>query len=180
VNPQARAELTTNMIRLADGDRQAFEPIFEATWPLAHRLAIRTLGSTPEAEDVAQHALMKVFSRATEFRADGDALSWILGITSYECKTARNKTLRRREEFDKDETIEQAALGVPTAEEQLLHRDMDRGLEEVLHELSPQERETILIAIHDLERPNIPAATFRKRLQRAMDRLREKWSEKNE
>jgi RNA polymerase sigma-70 factor (ECF subfamily) len=172
--------MTANMIRLADGDRQAFETIYAAAWPLVHNFARKLLNASSEAEDVAQHALMKVFSRANEFRIDGDAFSWILGITSYECKTARNKVKRRKEDFDSDEVIQDLPQLTLSADEKLIEESTEKALQEVLSELSPEDRDTILIAIHDLERPDLPAATFRKRVQRAMDRLRQKWSEKHE
>lgn len=101
-----RAQLNAQMIRLADGDRGAFDVIFDMTWPLVHRFARKMTSASPEAEDIAQTALTKVFSRASEFRRDGDALSWILGITAFECKTARQKAKRRREDFVSPENLE--------------------------------------------------------------------------
>lgn len=177
MNPQLRAELTANMIRLADGDRQAFEPIFAATWPLAHRLAVRTLGATEEAEDAAQCALMKVFSRATEFRSDGDALSWILGITAYECKTSRQKVRHRRESVGDDQSIQQQLDERVDAEGELLGQSMKATLRSLLGELSPRDQEAILASIEEMAKPDIAPATFRKRLERAMGRLRDKWSD---
>lgn len=120
MSPLERTELTAKLVRLADGDRSAFEPIFEVTWPLVHRFAARLIGSGHEAEDVAQHALMKVFSRAHEFDGNRDALSWILGITAFECKTLRQKVRRRKEEFGSSDALNGAHDQSMSAEERLI------------------------------------------------------------
>jgi len=168
------------MVRLADGDRSAFDFIFQTTWPLVHRFAIKMMASSVEAEDVAQLALTKVFSRATEFHRDKDALSWILGITAFECKTARQKVKRRKEDFQNEETLAQKSDQKASAEEHLVSKAIENAIQEALEGLSAQDQETIKIAIYEMARPNIPDATFRKRLERAFDRLRDKWRDEYE
>ena len=41
--------------------------------------------------------------------------------------------------------------------------------------LRPDDVATLAAAMGHAPRPDVPAATFRKRLQRAMDRLRQAW-----
>lgn len=180
VSPIERANLSQYLIRLADGDRKAFDPIFEATWPMVHNFALKLSSNSVEADDIAQTALSKVFSRATEFRRDGDALSWILGITAFECKTARKKVSRRKENFDQDNFLQDKADESENAEEKLIVLNLDEAIQEVLKGLSEQDQETIRIAIHELERPNIPSATFRKRLERAFGKLKDTWKDQYE
>ena len=71
------------MERLADGDRSAFSPLYEALWPLMRRFAVRALEGSTDAEDAAQVALMKVFSHAAEFDAERDVVAWVLGIVAW-------------------------------------------------------------------------------------------------
>jgi hypothetical protein len=77
------------MVRLADGDRGAFGPLYDTLWPVLLGFARRALAGSPDAEDAAQTALMKVFSRACDFDPSRDALSWVLGIAAFECRTLR-------------------------------------------------------------------------------------------
>ena len=178
--PRERADINILMIRLADGDRTAFDSIYEAVWPLVHRFAKKITANKTDSEDIAQHALMKVFSRASEFRRDGDALSWILGITAYECKTVRQKTRRRKEQFQEHNDFDKKSEPSRSAEELLIANSLASAIKEVLAGLSEEDQETIRIAINDLSRPDIPAATFRKRLERSFDRLRKTWRERYE
>src|SRR5688572_5312401 len=85
------------MVRLGAGDREAFAPLYEALWAFTLRVAERLLPGA-EAEDAAQVAMLKVFARAAEFDPERDAVSWVIGITAYECRSARQKQRRRRED----------------------------------------------------------------------------------
>jgi DNA-directed RNA polymerase specialized sigma24 family protein len=124
-----------------------------------------------DADDVAQQTLLDVFSRAAEFDPSRDALNWILGIAAWNCRTARKKTARRREEQRSVERTDDA----PSPEEEAIRRDLLAAIETVLGELRQPDVETILAAIDRIERPAIEPAAFRKRLQRAVTRLRTAW-----
>ena len=182
MNRDARAQLHADLVRLADGERDAFEPVFRASWPLARGLAARLLGDGPEAEDVAQQSLLKVFERASEFDpGQGEALPWILGVVGWECRTARQRRQRRREQ-----PLLAASPGgletrdvCDTPEERAIARDLENAVIEVLGVLRPVDRQTLVAAMGQGLRPAVPAATFRKRMQRALTRLRSAWSERH-
>ena len=177
MNLKVREELNAKMACLADGDRSSFDFVYEISWPLVHRFALKTIGAVADAEDVAQHALLKVFSRAPEFRQGSEALPWMLGITAYECKTHFQKVRRRREDIQGEEILNQQSHPSLTAEEQLYKNAVERAVRDILGELRPQDQEVVLASIGESERPELPPATYRKRLSRALARLREKWSD---
>lgn len=162
-------------MRLADGDRTAFHPVFVALLPLLRRFAARGL-SPADAEDAAQEALLKVFRRATEFDRRRDALSWILGIAAYEIKTVRRRRERRREA---DAPIDLASRPAPAAtpEEQAITADLDAAIEAAIATLSPLDASTLRAFAFDERPAGLPPATFRKRLERAIARLRARWKE---
>ncbi len=171
-------ELQRAMVRLADGDRSAFRPVYEAIWPIVRRFAARSLGNAADADDVAQEALLRIFARASEFDTDRDVLPWALGIVAHECRTLRRRIERRRENLGAQEVSELAAAA-PTPEGALVERELEAAAMEVLGTLGPQDVATILVATREAERPAIPAATFRKRLERATTRLRFAWRAKH-
>jgi len=183
MDEQQKAQLQSWMIRLADGDRSAFEPLFEALQPLLERFARRSLGRTgagaDDAKDVAQEALLRVFARAHEFDRKRDALNWILGITAYECKTHRKRRQRSREEGAEDAYFESKASSEADPEEDLMTRDLLAAAQEVLGTLREKDSATIRAALLGTGRPTVAPATFRKRLQRAVHRLRLAWEMKH-
>src|SRR5687767_5715648 len=98
---RSRAALNAALVRLADGDRAAFDAVFDLAEPEVRRLVGR-LVPAPDADDVAQQALLNVFARAGEFDGERDALAWILGIAAYEARTVSKRARRRREELGAD------------------------------------------------------------------------------
>jgi len=160
------------MTALAAGDRHAFHPVFVSLWPLLKRLTSRHLPSA-DAEDAAQQALLNVFRRASEYDPARDALPWVLGVAAFEIRTARRKQQRRREESRADEGVGAAAPG-PSPEEVTLTGDLDAALEAALGELSELDRETLRSFARG-DRPEVAGATFRKRVERALSRLRAVW-----
>ena len=166
----ARAELHQCMVRLADGDRSAFSPVYQALWPVLRAFVGRQL-PMPESEDAAQEALLKVFARASDFDPERDALTWVLGIAAFEVRTARKRSLRRREDL-----VPQAPPNsdVPSAEQAIIDRDLEAALLDALGALRPSDVETIQ-AVLSGRSPPIPRATFRKRVERALNRLKLAW-----
>ncbi|MCP3136086.1 RNA polymerase sigma factor [Pyxidicoccus xibeiensis] len=169
----ARQELQQWMARLADGDRSAFAPAFGVLHPLVLRFCSRLLPDGEDAEDAAQSALLKVFTRASDFDASRDALPWVLSLAAYECRTSRKARQRRREEAPPDESVPDVREEGPEA--RLACAQLAAALRDVLEELRPEDAATLAAAMGEVERPAVPPATFRKRLERAMTRLRAAW-----
>jgi len=157
------------MARLADGDRSAFPAVYQALWPVLRSFIARQLPPS-ESEDVAQEALLKVFARASAFDPDRDAMAWVLAIASFDVRTARKRSMRRREHL----FAESPAMGSEFAEEEMISRDLEAAALDVLGTLRPSDIET-LRCIASGKRPPIPGAAFRKRVQRALKRLKLAW-----
>jgi RNA polymerase sigma-70 factor, ECF subfamily len=166
-----RASLQQELTALARGEREAFDPLFRRLWPLLRGFARRCL-SEGEADDAAQEALLRVFSRASEFDARRDALTWVLAIAAWQIRTHRTRTRRRHE--DAGLAPVEIADAAPSPESAAMAVEQTAALERALCELSPVDAETLLAYARG-ERPDLPAATFRKRLERALERLRALW-----
>jgi RNA polymerase sigma-70 factor (ECF subfamily) len=169
-----REALQRDLERLADGDREAFRPVYLRLWPLLRGFAARCLPHE-EAEDAAQEALLRVFSRAAEFDRGRDALSWVLAITAYEIRSARKRRQRRQRREHAGEGSA-AAIADPrrSPEEQAAAAELEQALAAALAALRPADVQTLL-AFARGERPDLPAPTFRKRVERALARLRCAW-----
>jgi RNA polymerase sigma-70 factor, ECF subfamily len=175
VDREQRAQLQVLMTRLAEGDRSAFDPIYEALWPPVRRFAERALVGSPDAEDAAQVAFMKVFSRISEFDPRRDAVTWVLGVAAHECRTFRQKQRRRREDPSNDG---ERHAPEPSPEDTVIGLDLQAALAGALGDLTVNDAAT-LRALLDEQRPPVAAATFRKRVERALGRLRTAWSSRH-
>jgi DNA-directed RNA polymerase specialized sigma24 family protein len=176
----ARQEVQELMARLGDGDRAAFAPLYALLWPALRAFCRRGLGHDADGDDAAQQALVNVFSRADEFDAGRDALTWAFGIAAWECRSARRRAGRRGERGLAGATETLADPGVPVDDE-LIRRELLRSATELLGRLRADDVATIVAALEgDPDgRAGIAPATFRKRLERALGRWRAAWRSKH-
>ena len=165
--------------RLQAGDRQAFDPLFAELWPHVRAFASHVLGGSADAQDAAEDALLKVFERVNQYDSTRDGVAWVFTIVVYECRTYRTRARRRREVSSEEAGLVAFESSGPTAEDLTIARDLERALEDVLSKLRPEDIETLRSAVYGT-RPDMPGATFRKRLERAIDRLRVAWSKTHE
>lgn len=175
LDAHARAQLQRELTRLADGDRQAFEPVFACLWPVVHALAARYLPAI-DADDAAQNALLKLFERATEFDPERDAVAWAIGIAMWEIRTVRRREWRRRDTSGLDEAMEVLPNTVDP-EERAIAASLAAAIGQTLATLRAEDRDALLRYARD-ERTS--GAGFRKRLQRARERMRAAWRLRHE
>jgi RNA polymerase sigma factor (sigma-70 family) len=171
VDPSGRDALQQELTALARGERAAFDPLFERLWPLLRGFAGRCLPAE-EADDAAQEALLRVFSRASEFDPRREALSWVLGVAAWQIHTHRTRARRRREEIAA--AVPERTDPAASPEAVAMAHDLTAALERALAELSPADAATLVAYARD-ERPDLPGPTFRKRVERALGRLRARW-----
>lgn len=175
----APADLQALLSHLASGDRSAFQPLFQSLWPLLQKFSRRLLSSDADGDDAAQQALLKVFARAREYDPGRPALPWVLAIAHNECRTLRKQRLRRREVGC--EPAAQLTAPHLSPENALMARELESTLSAVFADMRPEDVHTLAQSMADDrgERPEVPAATFRKRVERALDRLRLAWRAKH-
>jgi len=180
MNQGQRASLNQMMAKLADGDRSVFDEIYSVVFPVIRSFAVKYVQHSSDRDDIAQETLAKIFSQAHKYQKSSDALSWVLTIAAFECKTLRQKYRRRREDhMPADSAISNIPDGRNT-EHDVIDEDLRKAAIGILSELKVQDQETILAAILETAKPDIPAATFRKRLQRSIATLRSAWEAKYE
>jgi len=114
---------------------------------------------------------VKVFARAAVFDARRDALHWTLGIAAYEIKTARRRRQRRREDGEPSAEIGDGRVG---PEALAIAKEREDAIGAALALLDPADAAT-LRAFAAGDPPPVKGATFRKRVQRALARLRLAW-----
>jgi len=171
VDQPARQRLREQLARLADGDREAFHPVFLALHPILRRFAGRHLRAE-EAEDAAQEALVKVFAQASRFDRERDGIAWALGIAAWEIRTVRRRRQRRREEGLEDSILQARADDAPSPEAAAIASSLDSLLDDALGSLPPHDEATLRAYALGERPPGVAPATFRKRVERGLHRLR--------
>lgn len=159
--------------RLADGDRAAFNDVFEVLWPRLLAFCRKMLGDGPDAEDAAQNSLTTLFARAANYDRDRSALGWALAIATWECRTVRRRSSRSR---IIDGPVPEEIAASTSPETDAAHRQLLAALEHALGELSDSDRLIVRETLLEMVETDQPAdAAARKRRQRAFERLRMAW-----
>jgi RNA polymerase sigma-70 factor (ECF subfamily) len=171
MDPEARRSLNAMMTRLADGDRSAFDAAYALLWPALLAFCKRALVPS-DAEDAAQLALLKVFERATTFQRDKDALTWALTIAAWEVRTARKRHLRSRS--TSIDGHEPASLA-EDPEGAAVEHELAEAAQSILGSLSEDDQATLVAAFAEKTPAGVSGATFRKRRERAVARLKNAW-----
>lgn len=169
VNSKERQALTAAMVRLKRGDRAAADEVFRRAWPAVRAFARRWLAGSAQAEDVAQQALVKVFAQALDFDVSRDALTWVLEVTVWECRTERARLRRNRLDLGGD-AVEGEEPGRPDVA--LEEAELKGALMELIGALPEAEQRELTRLL--LEEASGDAAG-RKRRQRAVEHLRALW-----
>lgn len=154
----------------ADGDRASLDPLFALLWPVVVDYSTKLLGDRALAEDVAQDCLVKLFGQLASFDRERDGLTWVLTLATWGCRTARRRRQRRGEE---SRVVEEARDERGDHEE----RELVREALAALATLPDRDRDVIAASLTDDDelRRTLAPATFRKRLERALGRLRISW-----
>jgi RNA polymerase sigma-70 factor (ECF subfamily) len=156
------------MASLADGDRSAFTPVFRLLWGPTFRMCMSMLKNEADAKDAAQQGMEKILARASSYDASRPAMPWALAIAAWECRTLRQARRRRRE--TPEELVKEPMTS--GAEDDIAQRDLTHAALDALGHLSEADKETLIATFWE-ESPDVSGATFRKRRERAVHRLRD-------
>jgi len=171
MDPDRRRQIQGWMVRFADGDRGAFQPLFQALWPVVLAFAAKGLERPADAEDAAQQAMLKVFARIVDFDRSRDGLSWALGIAGFEVMTIRKQRARRHE------TGPAVLAGVADdgsgVEDRVSAQELGSAVIDLVGDLSERDQAALAHAFRG-ESPPTDERSRKQRL-RALERLRAAW-----
>src|SRR3954453_2414672 len=110
--------------RMARGDAQAFEAIYERHGGAAYSLAYRMVGTGAVAEDVTQEAFLNLWRSGAHYdRMRGSGRTWLLGSVHPRATGAlRRSSLHSRRRSD-DETAAERLESPEHVEEDVARRD---------------------------------------------------------
>jgi RNA polymerase sigma factor (sigma-70 family) len=138
------ASVDTLMQRVLARDRVAFRMIAERHGDRLYRIAWRMMGDAVEAEDVAQEAMLKLWSQ-TQWRM-GEA-----GVGAWLARVATNAALDRlrKSRFRSDEDIPERADESPLADAIIAHDDEAQLARAAIAALPDNQRAAIVLTYYE-------------------------------
>lgn len=79
--------------RVAQGERAAFDLLYERYYPRVYRFVDRRLGNRADVEETVQEVFFHLFSSIPSFRGDAPFAAWVFGVTR---RTLASRFKRRR------------------------------------------------------------------------------------
>jgi RNA polymerase sigma-70 factor (ECF subfamily) len=157
--------------------RREFEERLAECGTLAFRVARGVLRNAPDAEDVAQEAMLQAYRRFPRLRDRSRFRAWLVRIT-FRLALDQARSARRREQR---ETLWAVAVPRPTAEDLAASGEFERRLAKAMESLPEKSRLVLLLSAmdgHSLEEVaellELPVGTVKSRLHIARKRLAEK------
>jgi RNA polymerase sigma-70 factor (ECF subfamily) len=170
--------------RARGGDAQAYRCLVERYSDRAYGLAFRMLGSAPEAEEVAQDALVRAWRALPRFRGDSSFSTWLHRIVVRRALD-RSATLkeRRLREAPLEELGPAEPIG-PESEDAAGREQLSHRLGRLLESLSDVQRAAVMLYYYEDRSVDevatvlgIPEGTVKTHLHRARGLLRAGWME---
>lgn len=164
------------LMRVAAGDRTAFESLYDRVIDLVYGLARRVVVDAHIAREVAQEVMLEIWSSASGFDPQrGSAMSWIATMTRRRAIDAVRSTAasRRREQNDPP----MPGASDPVAE-QVVDGESRRRVRDALENLSDLQREAIDLAFFGglthrqvADQLDVPLGTVKTRIRDGLSRL---------
>lgn len=128
------------MARIAKGDQGAFRLLARRHLPAMVGLARRILGNAAEAEDVAQEAMLRVWTHAPKWQPLAAFKTWLTRVVVNLCLDRKRKT-----PLLDLEAAGEVADPAPSASERAERAERERMLAAAIQRLPDRQRNAILL-----------------------------------
>jgi len=164
--------------RAQSGDTGAFRELVERHQARAYTLALRILRSTPDAEEVAQDAFVRVWTALSGFRGESSFSTWLYRIVARRAFDRAQVLKNRRAREQPDEPFTQHVA--PEQDDDALRA---AKLQKLVQDLTPAQRAVVTLYYYEgrsvEEVANVlgmPENTVKTHLLRARAALRASWT----
>ena len=175
--PVNGVDLDGLMARVADGDRRAFEQLYDATADLVFGIVRRVVVDRDLAAEIAQEVFLEIWRKAGAYeRTRGSARTWVAVMAKRRAIDAVRSTqaARDREQHHPTGVVDP---GDPVGDAVIDHEDRSR-VSDALGFLSDLQREALDLAFFRglthrevAERLDVPLGTVKTRIRDGLSRL---------
>lgn len=171
------------IVRVKQGDIQAFEPLIEAYEKQIYHLCLRMTGNPEDARDLTQESFLKAWQKLGQYHVESAFSTWLYRLSSNLCIDFLRQQKRRTvfsltTEEDTGEELEVASVD-PSPEEIVLQMDDRRAVADAMKELDEDHRLILTLrVVEDMPYEQIAQVlgvkegTVKSRLARARTKLR--------
>src|SRR5476649_1696390 len=132
------------LARARQGDGEAFRALVERHSRSVFRLAYRMTGNEQDAEDVVQESFLRAYRQLGRFESRANFGTWLYRIVA-NCSVDLMRSKQARHDQVRGDSLDERAMelpavNVPGPERMAESAEIERRVQDALHELSPLER----------------------------------------
>ena len=168
------------MLRIATGNENAFEELYDRLSPQVFGLVRRILKDQAQSEEVTQEVFVEAWQQAARYdSARGKAITWLLTL-AHRRAVDRVRASQASKDRDLRQGIKEFQASYDDVEETAIQHDESRRVIQALERLSETQRDAIQLAyfggythIEVAELLKIPVGTAKTRIRDGMNKLRD-------
>ena len=172
------SDIEAAILRVSLGDRAAFSSLYDATSAKLFGVCLRVLDDRAEAEDVLQDVFVKVWHKASLYKANGySPMTWLITLAR---NTAIDRLRARKTGSVDIDDVHDLSDGSPTPEAEAIASSEKERLLDCLRELDPDRSDAVRRAYLDGDsykdlaaRYDVPLNTMRTWLRRSLLSLKD-------
>jgi RNA polymerase sigma-70 factor (ECF subfamily) len=134
--------------RIASGDMQAFEELYQLYHNRVYRLCLRMTNNPTEAEDLTQEIFLHVYRKIGSFRGESAMMTWLHRVSVNKVLMHFRSSTVRRERTTEDGSAPEPAPRRAKSHDQVLAVDR-LALDKAIAQLPPGYRAVLIL--HDVE-----------------------------
>jgi RNA polymerase sigma-70 factor, ECF subfamily len=165
IQSQSRVDEAYLIRRVCDGEREAFYELVRPYERMVYATAISIVKNPADAEEVAQEAVLKAFSKLAGFRGESKFSTWLIQITYNEAKMKLRKARPNLyESLDDSQQNEDGEFWPkdyadwrPISSELLEENEIRQAVQDAISSLSANYREVLIL--RDVQRLSIKETT---------------------
>jgi RNA polymerase sigma-70 factor, ECF subfamily len=165
IQSQSRTNEAHLIKRVCDGEREVFYELVRPYERMVYATAISIVKNPADAEEVAQEAVLKAFSKLASFRGESKFSTWLIQITYNEAKMKLRKA--RPNLYESIDDTQQNEDGEfwpkdyadwrPIPSELLEENEIRQAVQDAISSLSANYREVLIL--RDVQRLSIKETT---------------------
>jgi RNA polymerase sigma-70 factor (ECF subfamily) len=165
IQSQSRTNEAHLIKRVCDGEREVFYELVRPYERMVYATAISIVKNPADAEEVAQEAVLKAFSKLATFRGESKFSTWLIQITYNEAKMKLRKARPNLyESIDDTQQNEEGEFWPkdyadwrPIPSELLEENEIHQAVQDAISSLSANYREVLIL--RDVQRLSIKETT---------------------
>lgn len=133
------------MMKVAKGDRAAFEQLVLKYQKGVISTAYRYTGNPSAAEELAQDVFLRVFRAASTYKPDARFSTWLFTIVRNVCSNFRTREGRQDRQTDAEEETAYIAEKSENPERRMLRRERERKIRAAIEKLPESLRLPLIL-----------------------------------